>query len=147
MAIEDDILALLGTVDAKIDVIQSEIVAIKAITDNIDFYPYIIITGTLTPDVTGDYFYSGRNDYGNIYSNYKGYSIYPTATDYILYDGASATWAIDGSSVVGTYTPVSGATGDATGTLGYCVLSTPDPSTIKMLQPIPSPAIIDMRDK
>lgn len=145
MAIEDDIYALLQNVDAKIDIIQTEIVAIKAITDNIDFYPYVKISGVLTPNVVGDYFFSGRNTYGNIFTNYQGFSIYPTATDYVLYDGSSATWAIAGSSAVGTYLPISGATGNATGTAAYSVLSTPDTASMTALTPLPAPAIIDMR--
>lgn len=145
MAIEDDIYALLQTVDAKIDIIQTEIVAIKAITDKIDFYPYIIISGTLDPNVKGDYFWSGRNEYGNIFVNYQGFSIVPTDTGFTLTDGSAAEWFLSGSNIIGTYSPVSGATGDATSTLAYTVLATPDYGSLVPLRSIPPASIIDLR--
>jgi len=112
MAIEDDIYALLQTVDSKIDTIQSEIVAIKAKTDKLEFYPYLTVSGILTPNVTGDYFFYGTNEYGNVYKSYLGDYIETLFVGFSLYRGSQAMWL--GADLLGDYEPSTGATGTAT---------------------------------
>jgi len=145
MAIEDDILALLQTVDAKIDIIQTEIVAIKTETDKLEFYPYYTVSGTLTPDVIGDYFFYKINEYGNVYKNYLGDLIEAAETGFILRRGIAASWT--GADLVGDYIVSTGATGTATTTQKYCSVVHPDLITLSETRSNRNqPVVIDMRN-
>lgn len=130
MAIEDDILAA--------------VTAIKAKTDLLEFYPFARVTGTLTPNVAGDYFFYERVALGNVLRSYNGNLFTPTESGYdIVSAETGAIWS--GAGGDGVYTAGAGATGDATLTTKYMTVYLME-MNLKAVSKKETPAILDMRN-
>lgn len=148
VAISDSVYGIIAQGEYQFASLSDDITDIKAKTDLIELYPFIRVTGTLTPNVAGDYFIYGRNDYGNVFKSPSGFLLETTDTGFLITDTSGVTWTRTDplGDINGDYTPDTGATGTATAST---VSTVAYPITLQNIDNISREpvAVIDMRTK